>query len=58
MVIIVKYIDCRVPGTRLWEGPTWRYMERDDLQNNQYPECKERWEREMWDVSRGKRMTR
>jgi len=31
-------------------------MEKNNLQNNQCPECKEKWKKEMWDVSREKRM--
>ena len=56
MVMIVRYVDCRVPGIQPWGGPTQRYMEKDNLQNNQCSECEKRWEKEMWDVSRGKMM--
>jgi len=45
-------------GTQSWGGPIWRYYDKDDLQNNRCPECEDRWEKEMWDMSRGKRMTR
>jgi len=58
MVTIVRCVDCRVLGTQSWGGPTWRYFDKDDLRNNQCPECEDRWEKEMWDISRGKRMTR
>jgi len=55
---IVKCVDYRVSGTRPWGGPTRRYYDKDDLQNNQCLECEEGWKKEMWDMSRGKRMTR
>jgi len=58
VVTIVRCVDCGVSGTRLWGGPTRRYFDKDDLQNNRCPECEDRWEKEMWDVSREKRMTR
>ena len=58
VVTIVKYVDCGVPGIQPWGEPTQKYMEKDDLQNNRCPGCEERWEKEMWDVSRGKRITR
>jgi len=47
-----------VSGTQPWGGPTWRYYDKDDLQNNRCPEYEERWEKEMWDMSRRKKMTR
>jgi len=56
--MIVKCVDCGTSGTRPWGGPTWRYFDKDNLQNNRCPECEDRWKKEMWDVSRGKRMTR
>jgi len=58
VVIIVKCVDCRVSGTRPWGGPIQRYFDKDNLRNNRCLECEERWEKEMWEVSRGKRMTR
>ena len=58
MVTIVKCVDCGVSSTRPWGGPTQRYYDKNDLRNNRCPECEERWEEEMWKVSRGKRMTR
>jgi len=58
MVTIVRYVDCGVAGTRPWEEPTWRYYDKDDLQNNRCPKYEERWEKEMWDMSRGKRIIR
>ena len=58
VVTIVRCVDCGVTGTRSWGGPTRRYYDKDDLRNNRCPECEDRWEKEMWDVSRGKRMTR
>jgi len=58
VVMIVKCVNCGVLGMRPWGGPTWRYHDKDDLQNNRCPECEERWEKEMWEVSRGKRMMR
>jgi len=33
-------------------------MERNNLQTNWCLECEERWEKKIWDVSRGKRITR
>ena len=55
--------NCEVCGLRgAWHstmgGPTRRYYDKDNLWNNRCPECKERWEKEMWDVRRRKRMTR
>jgi len=58
VVTIVRCVDCRISGIRPWDGPTQRYFDKDDLQNNRCPECEKRWEKEMWDMSRGKRMTR
>jgi len=58
VVTIIRCVDCGISGTRSWGGPTQRYYNKDDLRNNQCPECEERWEKEMWDMSRGKRMTR
>ena len=58
VVMIVKCVDCGVPGTQPWGSSIRRYYDKDDLQNNRCPECEERWEKEMWDVSKGKRMTR
>ena len=58
VVTIVKCVDCGVPSTQPWSGPTWRYFDKGNLQNNRCLECKERWEKEVWDMSRGKRMTR
>ena len=58
VVTMVRCVDCGVSGTRAWRGPTWRYYDKDDLRNNRCLECEERWEKGMWDVSRGKRMTR
>ena len=52
VVTIIKCVDCGVPSTQPWGGPTWRYMKKDDLQNNRCPGCKEQWEKEMWDVSK------
>jgi len=42
VVTIVKCVDCGVSGTRAWGGPTQRYYDKDDLRNNQCPECEER----------------
>jgi len=47
IVTIIRYVDCGVVGTRPWEGPTWRYYDKDDLQNNRCPKYEERWEKEM-----------
>jgi len=58
VVTIMRCVDCGVSGTRSWGGPTRRYYDKDDLRNNWCLECEERWEKEMWNVSRGKRMTR
>jgi len=58
VIIIVRCVDCGVFGTQPWGGPTWRYYNKNNLWNNRCPGCEERWEKEMWDVSREKRMTR
>jgi len=58
MVTIVRCVDCGVSGTRPWGGPTRRYYDKSNLRNNRCPECKSRWEKEIWYMSRGKRMTR
>jgi len=58
VVTIVRCVGYGVSGTRTWGGPTQRYFDKDDLRNNRCPECEDRWEKEMWEVSRGKRMTR
>jgi len=31
VVTIVKCVDCGVPGTRPWGGPTWRYFDKNNL---------------------------
>jgi len=58
VVTVMRCVDCGVSGTRAWGEPTWRYYDKDDLQNNWCLEYEKRWEKEMWDISRGKRMTR
>ena len=58
VVTIVRCVDCGVTGTQSWGGPIWRYYDKDDLRNNRCPECEDRWEKEMWDMSRGKKMMR
>ena len=47
VVTIVRCVDCGVLGTRSWGGPTQRYYNKNDLQNNRCPECEDRWEKEM-----------
>jgi len=51
-------MDCGIEGTRSWEGPIRRYLKKEDLRNNWCPWCQEGWEKEMWDISRAKRITR
>ena len=58
VVMIMRCVDCGVTGIRSWERPTRRYYDKDDLRNNRCPEYEDRWEKKMWDVSRGKRITR
>ena len=42
VVTIVRCMDCGVSGARPWDGPTRRYFDKNDLQNNRCPECEER----------------
>ena len=42
VVTIVRCVDYGVSSTRAWGGPTQRYYDKDDLRNNQCPECEER----------------
>ena len=58
MVIIVRCVDCGVTGTQSWGGPIRRYYDKDDLRNNRCPECEDRWEKKMWDMSKRKRIMR
>ena len=58
VVTVIRCVVWGVSGTQSWGGPTRRYFEKKDLRNNRCLPCQEKWEKEMWDVSRGKRMTR
>ena len=42
VVMIVRCVACGVSDMRPWRGPTQRYYNKSDLQNNRCPECEKR----------------